>query len=129
MADINRKKEIIRIRKIIITILIIILSSTIIISFSNYKKTTNKIALKESIRELMLTVETIEIKESIDIEDTDTISSIKNENGAKLKAVEKYSNIDDFNNIESLSIEDARKILNNEVDFDIDKDGKLKNVK
>lgn len=129
MADINRKKEIIRIRKIIITILIIILSSTIIISFINYKKTTNKIALKESIRELMLTVETIEIKESIDIEDTDTISSIKNENGAKLKAVEKYSNIDDFNNIESLSIEDARKILNNEVDFDIDKDGKLKNVK
>lgn len=129
MADINRKKEIIRIRKIIITILIIILSSTIIISFINYKKTTNKIALKESIRELMLTVETIEIKESIDIEDTDTISSIKNENGAKLQAVEKYSNIDDFNKIESLSIEDARKILNNEVDFDIDKDGKLKNVK
>lgn len=129
MADINRKKEIIRIRKIIITILIIILSSTIIISFINYKKTTNKIALKESIRELMLTVETIEIKESIDIEDTDTISSIKNENGAKLQAVEKYSNIDDFNKIESLTIEDARKILNNEVDFDIDKDGKLKNVK
>lgn len=129
MSNKSRKQEIIRIRKIIITILIIILSSTLIISFNNYKNTTNKIVVKESMRELILTVETIEINESIEIEDSDTISNIKNENGAKLQAIEKYSDINDFNNIESLTIGDARKILNNEVDFEIDKEGKFINIK
>ena len=98
----NRKQEIIRIRKIIIIILIVILSLTLIISFNNYKNTTRKIAVKESIRELILTVETVEANKSIDFQDSDTISNIKTENGEKLKAITNYINIDDFNNIEDL---------------------------
>ena len=125
----NRKQEIIRIRKIIIIILIVILSLTLIISFNNYKNTTRKIAVKESIRELILTVETVEVNKSIDFQDSDTISSIKTENGEKLEAITNYINIDDFNNIEDLTIEDARKILNNEVDFEINREGKFVNIK
>lgn len=125
----NRKQEIIRIRKIIIIILIVILSLTLIISFNNYKNTTRKIAVKESIRELILTVETVEVNKSIDFQDSDTISNIKTENGEKLKAITNYINIDDFNNIEDLTIEDARKILNNEVDFEINRGGKFINIK
>ena len=125
----NRKQEIIRIRKIIIIILIVILSLTLIISFNNYKNTTRKIAVKESIRELILTVETVEANKSIDFQDSDTISSIKTENGEKLEAITNYINIDDFNNIEDLTIEDARKILNNEVDFKINREGKFVNIK
>ena len=125
----NRKQEIIRIRKIIIIILIVILSLTLIISFNNYKNTTRKIAVKESIRELILTVETVEVNKSIDFQDSDTISNIKTENGEKLKAITNYINIDDFNNIEDLTIEDARKILNNEVDFKINREGKFINIK
>ena len=101
----NRKQEIIRIRKIIIIILIVILSLTLIISFNNYKNTTRKIATKESIRELILTVEKVEMNKSIDFQDSDTISSIKTENGEKLEAITNYINIDDFNNIEDLTIE------------------------
>ena len=129
MTKKSRKQKIIRIRKIIITILIIILSSTLIISYINYKNTIKKVEIKDSIRELILTVETVEINESIDIEETDTISNIKNENGSKLQALEKYSDIDEFNSIESLTIGDARKILNDEVDFEINKEGKFKNIK
>lgn len=125
----NRKQEIIRIRKIIIIILIVILSLTLIISFNNYKNTTRKIAVKESIRELILTVETVEANKSIDFQDSDTISNIKTENGEKLKAITNYINIDDFNNIEDLTIENARKILNNEVDFEINRGGKFINIK
>lgn len=129
MGKKSRNQEIIRIRKIIITILIIILSLTLIISFNNYKNTTRKIATKESIRELILTVETVEVNKSIDFQDSDTISNIKTENGEKLEAIKKYINIDYFNNIEDLTIGDARKILNNEVDFEINKDGKFINIK
>ena len=125
----NRKQEIIRIRKIIIIILIVILSLTLIISFNNYKNTTRKIAVKESIRELILTVETVEANKSIDFQDSDTISNIKTENGEKLKAITNYINIDDFNNIDDLTIENARKILNNEVDFEINRGGKFINIK
>ena len=125
----NRKQEIIRIRKIIIIILIVILSLTLIISFNNYKNTTRKIAVKESIRELILTVETVEANKSIDFQDSDTISSIKTENGEKLEAITNYINIDDFNTIEDLTIENARKILNNEVDFEINREGKFVNIK
>ncbi|MGG7142067.1 hypothetical protein ACQPVP_01180 [Clostridium nigeriense] len=129
MTKKSRRQKIIRIRKIIITILIIILSLTLIISYINYKNTLKKVGIKYSIRELILTVETVEIKEPIDIEETDTISNIKSENGSKLQALEKYSDIDDFNRIESLTIGDARKILNNEVDFEIDSEGKFENIK
>lgn len=129
MTKKSRKKKIIRIRKIIITILIIILSSTLIISYINYKNTIKKVGIKDSIRELILTVETVEINESIDIEETDTISNIKSENGSKLQALEKYSDIDDFNSIESLTIADARKILNNEVDFEINREGNFVKIK
>ena len=129
MGKKSRNKKIIRIRKIIIIILIVILSLTLIISFNNYKNTTRKIAVKESIRELILTVETVEANKSIDFQDSDTISSIKTENGEKLEAITNYINIDDFNNIEDLTIEDARKILNNEVDFKINREGKFVNIK
>ena len=129
MINKSKKQEIIRIRKIIIIILIIILSLTLIISFNNYKNTTRKIAVKESIRELILTVETVEVNKSIDFQDSDTISSIKTENGEKLKAITNYINIDDFNTIEDLTIENARKILNNEVDFEINREGKFVNIK
>ena len=129
MGKKSRNQEIIRIRKIIVIILIIILSLTLIISFNNYKNTTRKIAVKESIRELILTVEKVEVNKSIDFQDSDTISSIKTENGEKLEAITNYINIDDFNNIEDLTIENARKILNNEVDFKINREGKFINIK
>ena len=120
-----------KIRNIRITILIIvsvILVTTLLISLNNYKETTKKLEVKESIRDLIITINAVEINDSIEFEDSDTIRDIKNENAEKLKAIVKCRNIEDFNKIEILTLEDARKILKDEVDFVINKDGEFLNI-
>ncbi len=87
-----------------------------------------KIEVKESIREFILTVNVVEINDSIEFEDSDTLYSIKNKSDDKLKAIAKYKNIDNFNKIELLTIQEARKILKDEVDFEINKNGEFLNV-
>lgn len=89
---------------------------------------TKKIEVKESIREFILTVNVVEINDSIEFEDSDTLYSIKNKSDDKLKAIAKYKNIDNFNKIELLTIQEARKILKDEVDFEINKNGEFLNV-
>ncbi|MCI6693726.1 MAG: type II secretion system protein [Clostridium sp.] len=125
------KSKRLRIKRIRITLLLIIsaiLGTTLFITYNNYKKMTKKIEVKESIREFILTVNVVEINDSIEFEDSDTLYSIKNKNDDKLKAIAKYKNIDNFNKIELLTIEEARKILKDEVDFEINKNGEFLNV-
>ncbi|WP_291629206.1 type II secretion system protein [Clostridium sp.] len=125
------KSKRLRIKRIRITLLLIIsaiLGTTLFITYNNYKKMTKKIEVKESIREFILTVNVVEINDSIEFEDSDTLYSIKNKNDDKLKAIAKYKNIDNFNKIELLTIQEARKILKDEVDFEINKNGEFLNV-
>lgn len=125
------KSKRLRIKRIRITLLLIIsaiLGTTLFITYNNYKKMTKKIEVKESIREFILTVNVVEINDSIEFEDSDTLYSIKNKSDDKLKAIAKYKNIDNFNKIELLTIEEARKILKDEVDFEINKNGEFLNV-
>lgn len=124
----SKRKKIKRIRITLLLIISVILGTTLLITSNNYKKTAKKIEVKESIRDLIITINAIEINDSIEFEDSDTIRDIKNENGEKLKAIVKYRNIEDFNKIEILTLEDARKILNDEVDFVINKNGEYLNI-
>lgn len=127
----NAKSKRLRIQRIRITLLLIIsaiLGTTLFITYNNYKKMTKKIEVKESIREFILTVNVVEINDSIEFEDSDTLYSIKNKSDDKLKAIAKYKNIDNFNKIELLTIQEARKILKDEVDFEINKNGEFLNV-
>ncbi|MDY2632413.1 MULTISPECIES: type II secretion system protein [unclassified Clostridium] len=127
----NAKSKRLRIKRIRITLLLIIsaiLGTTLFITYNNYKKMTKKIEVKESIREFILTVNVVEINDSIEFEDSDTLYSIKNKSDDKLKAIAKYKNIDNFNKIELLTIQEARKILKDEVDFEINKNGEFLNV-
>ena len=124
----SKRKKIRNIRITILVIVSVILGTTLLISFNNYKETIKKIEVKESIRDLIITINAVEINDSIKLEDLDTIRDIKNENGEKLKAIVKYRNIEDFNKIEILTLEDARKILNDEVDFVINKNGEFLNI-
>ena len=125
----SKRQRIKRIRITLLLIISVILGTTLLITYNNYKNMTKKIEVKESIRELILTVKAIEINDSIEFQDSDTIYSIKSKNDDKLKAVAKYKNIEDFNKIESLTIEEAKKILSNEVDFEINKYGEFLNIK
>lgn len=124
----SKRKKIRNIRITILVIVSVILGTTLLISFNNYKETIKKIEVKESIRDLIITINAVEINDSIKFEDLDTIREIKNDNGEKLKAIVKYRNIEDFNKVEILTLEDARKILNDEVDFVINKNGEFLNI-
>ena len=124
----SKKVRIKKIQTILILIMISVLGITLIINLNNYKETTRKVETKESMRKLILTVEAVEINEGIVFNDSDTISDIKNEDGEKLVAIKKYRNIEEFNKIEILTLEDARKIINNEVDFEINKKGQFLNI-
>ncbi len=124
----SKRLKIKRIRLTLLVIISVILGSTLLITYNNYKKMTKKIEVKETIRELILTANALEINDLIEFQDSDTIYTIKRENGEKLKAIAKYKNIEDFNKIESCTLEEARKIINNEVDFEINKDGEFLNT-
>lgn len=124
----SKRLKIKRIRLTLLVIISVILGSTLLITYNNYKKMTKKIEVKETIRELILTAKAVEINDLIEFQDSDTIYTIKRENGEKLKAIVKYKNIEDFNKIESCTLGEARKIINNEVDFEINKDGEFLNT-
>ena len=125
----SKRNKIKRIQTVLILIISLILCITLLITFNDYKNETKKVEVKESIRSLILTIEAVKINNAIEFDDSDTIYEIKNEGGEKLEAISKYKNIEDFNKIENLSLEDATKIINNEVDFEINKDGEFINVK
>ena len=112
-----------KIQRILLLIISLILALILLIAFVNYKTLEKKVQVKEVIRELILSIEKAEVNDEIEFNNLDTVSSIKNENGEKLKALSKYKEIDTFIKIENLTLEDARKIINNEVDFSITKDG------
>jgi len=125
----SKKEKIIKVRIAILIIISLILGITLLITSNHYNETIKKIEVKESIRDLILTINAIEISDGIAFEDLDTIKDMKQENSEKIEAIAKYRNIEDFNKIELLTLEDARKILKDEVDFIINKDGEFLNIK
>lgn len=125
----SKRARIAKIRRVLITIISVILATTLIISLMSYKKAVKKIEAKEAMRELILTIEAVEINKSIEFDDSETISDIKIQGGEKVKAIKNYSDLEKFINIEALTLGDAKKILNNEEDFKINSEGKFVNIK
>ena len=125
----SKKDKIIRIRKIIITVMIIILSAILTNSYISYRKESKKMEVKKSVRDYLLAVEAAKVSDNIEFNENETIIDIKVNGGQKLDTIKKYINIDNLNNIESLTIEDANKIVNNEEDFDINREGQFLKMK
>lgn len=125
----SKRDKIIRIRKIIIIVMIIILSAILTNSYISYIKESKKIEVKKSVREYLLAVEAAKVSDNIEFNEKETIIDIKVNGGDKLDTIKKYINIDNLNNIEALTIEDANKIVNNNEDFDINKEGQFLKIK
>lgn len=121
----SKKDKIIRIRKVIITFIIVILSAVLINSYISYRKESKKIEVKKLVREYLLAVEAAKVSDNVEFDEKETIVDIKVNGGEKLDSIKKYINIDSLNNIESLTIEDANRIVNNEEDFDINREGQF----
>lgn len=125
----SRREEIIRIRKIILTIIIILLSVTVISSYLSYKNSRKKIEVKNSIRGFILATESVKVNDNIDFNDEETVTDIKISGGNKLEAIKKYVDMDSFDKIEGLTIGDANKIIKNEEDFEINSKGQFVKIK
>ena len=128
MRNKSKRDKIIRIRKIIITVMIVILSGILISSYISYRKESKKIEVKKAVREYLIAVEASKISSNIEFDEKETIADIKVNGGEKLATIKKYINIDNLNNIEALTIEDANKIVNNN-DFDINIKGQFLKIK
>ena len=128
MRNKSKRDKIIRIRKIIITVMIVILSGILISSYISYRKESKKIEVKKAVREYLIAVEASKISSNIEFDEKETIADIKVNGGEKLATIKKYINIDNLNNIEALTIEDANKIVNND-DFDINIKGQFLKIK
>ena len=108
--------------------MIVILSGILISSYISYRKESKKIEVKKAVREYLIAVEASKISSNIEFDEKETIADIKVNGGEKLATIKKYINIDNLNNIESLTIEDANKIVNND-DFDINIKGQFLKIK
>lgn len=110
----------------IITVIAVIgiLAGILVPNFNKYIVDSKKVEVKSIIREFVMAVETAEISDKIKFSNNDSIKDIRNENGEKAKAINKYiSNLEDLSKINNLTIEDAKKIANYEQDFEVDKKG------
>lgn len=114
---------------IAVLVIIGILIAILVPSFKKYSNDLKKVEVKSIVREYVMAVETAQIIDKIEFSNTDSIKTIESDNGDKLTLLNKYiNNLEDLNKIKDLTIEDAKQIINNEVDFEVDKQGKFVRV-
>ncbi|VYU68716.1 hypothetical protein [Clostridium tertium] len=121
----KKKRKVTRLEKIIITLGSIIILTIMVISFRGYLKDYKKSLVRDAARELVLAVEKAEINYDVEFSEDETIVDFKLQ-GNKGNIIEEY--IEDssiLNKIEALKIEDARKIIDEKVNFEINNEGKF----
>lgn len=105
-------------------VLIIALMAILIPNFKKYSVDTKKVEVKSAIQDFIMAVEIAKIKDDIEILDSESIKSMEDNNDKILGIIKNY--IDDSKKIEKikyLKIEEAKEIINNSTDFEIDKEG------
>ncbi|WP_195266668.1 type II secretion system protein [Clostridium sp. 1001275B_160808_H3] len=111
---------------IAVVVIIGILVAILVPSFKKYSIDSKKAEVKSIMREFVLAVETTEISDKVEFSNTDSIKTIEANNNEKLDSINKYiNNPEDLNKIKDLTIEEANQIINNELDFEINKDGQF----
>lgn len=121
----NRKKKGFTLIELIVVICIIgILASVLIPQISGYVREAKKIKVLDQSRSVVMAVESYNLKNTVKIQDSETISSIKNKSGVSkyLKDV-KLENLD-----ETTTIKQCKDIVDGH-EFEIDDDTeRLKSV-
>lgn len=105
-------------------VLIIALMAILIPNFKKYSVDTKKAEVKSIIQDFIMAVEIAKVKDNIEVLDSDSIKSMEDNSDKNLSVIKNY--IDDSKKIEKikyLKIEEAKEIINNSTDFEIDKEG------
>lgn len=128
----NKKKKKYKFTIIEITTLIVLIIALIAILTPNFKKysvDTKKVEVKSVIQDFIMAVEIAKVKDDIEILDSASIKSMEDNNDKALNIIKNY--IDDSKKIEKikyLKIEEAKQIISNSTDFEIDKEGNFLRV-
>lgn len=121
----NKKRKVTRLEKIIIVLGTMIILTIMVISLRGYFKDYKKSLVRDAARELVLAIEKSEINHNIEFAEDNTIVDIKLQ-ADKDKILKEYiEDVSVLNKIEVLSIEDARKITDEKVEFQINNEGKF----
>lgn len=124
----KKKRKVTRLEKIIITLGSIIILTMMVISLRGYLKDYKKALVRDAARELVLAVEKAEINHEIEFAEDNTIVDIKLQ-ADKDKTLKEYiEDVSVLDKIEALSIEDARKIIDEKVKFQINNEGKFEKI-
>lgn len=121
----KKKRKVTRLEKIIITMGSIIILTIMIISLRGYLKDYKKSLVRDAARDLVLAVEKVEINHDIEFAEDETIVDIKLQTDKDKTLKEYVEDASVLDKIEALSIEDARKIIDEKVKFQISSEGKF----
>ncbi len=105
-------------------VLIIALMAILIPNFKKYSVDTKKAEVKSIIQDFIMAVEIAKVKDNIEVLDSDSIKSMEDNSDKNLSVIKNY--IDDSKKIEKikyLKIEEAKQIITDSADFEIDKEG------
>jgi prepilin-type N-terminal cleavage/methylation domain-containing protein len=112
-----------------VIVIIAILAAILVPNFNKYIVDSKKVDVKSIAREFVMAVETGEISDKVDFSDSDSIESIQKNGGEKLNVINKYiNNLDELAKISNLTIGDAKKIVNDGRDFEVDSEGNFLRV-
>ncbi|EOR28103.1 hypothetical protein A500_00965 [Clostridium sartagoforme AAU1] len=112
------------IEMITLIVLIIALMAILIPNFKKYSVDTKKAEVKSIIQDFIMAVEIAKVKDNIEVLDSDSIKSMEDNSDKNLSVIKNY--IDDSKKIEKikyLKIEEAKQIITDSADFEIDKEG------
>lgn len=121
----NKKRKVTRLEKIIIVLGSIIILTIMTISLKEYFKDYRKSIIRDAARDLVLAVEKVEINHNIEFSEDETIVDIKLQTDKDKTLKEYVEDASVLDKIEALSIEDARKIVDEKVKFQISNEGKF----
>ncbi|WP_291649894.1 type II secretion system protein [Clostridium sp.] len=126
----RRKKNKFTIFDLIAVVMIIgIVGAVLVSSFKKYSIDSKKIEVKSIVREFIIAVETAKISDKVEFSNTESIKTMEADNGDKISSINKYiKDLEDLNKIKEITIEEANQIVNNELDFELNKEGQILRV-
>lgn len=120
----RRKKNRFTIFDLIAVIVIIgILVAVLVPSFRKYSIESKKVEAKSIVREFIIAVETAGISDNIEFSDSDYIGDLVK---SRSDILNEYINEDfDLSKVENITLKEAKEIVLNQADFNVDKFGKI----
>lgn len=121
----KKQKKFIVIEISAVIAIIVMLLVTLLPNLKRYSIDSKKIGIRDAARNFIMAIEVARIKDKIEFVDTDSIKTIEGDK-EKDDMLNKYiSNLRNLEKIKELTIKEAKEILDNGADFEVNKYGEF----